>query len=88
MAIFAAPKLIGTMKRIETNGHLSYKKIADIVIDKQRLYSETIGEDKDGNIILHKSSTINMSSGYGESSEYFILSPEEYSRYIPKRKKK
>ena len=69
------------MKRIETNGHLSYKKIADVVIDTKRLYSETIGIDKDGNYILHKSSTINMSSGYGESSEYFILSEQEFKRY-------
>ena len=64
------------MKKIETNTHLSYEKIADVVIDRKRLCSETLGRYQ-GNIILHKSYTINMSSGYGEESEYYILSPEE-----------
>ena len=74
------------MKKIETNKHLSYRKIADIVIDRKRLYSETIGEDENGNIILHKSSTYNMGGGYGENSEYFILTPEECRRYGLNRK--
>lgn len=74
------------MKRIDTNTHLHYRKIRDVVIDKKRLYSETLGEDDDGNVILHKSSTFNMGSGYGESSEYFILSPEECAKYGVKRK--
>ena len=69
------------MKKIETNTHLRYKKIKDVVIDRNRLYSETIGIDSDGNYILHKSRTINMSSGYGEESEYFILSPDEFKHY-------
>jgi len=68
------------MKKIETNTHLSYEKIADIVIDRKRLCSETLGRYQ-GNIILHKSYTVNMGSGYGEESEYYILSPEECQRY-------
>ena len=79
------------MKKIETRTHLSYEKIADVVIDTKRLYSETLGRDKDGNIILHSTFTVNMSSGYGEESEYYILSPEEcqrYSGYLHKKNKK
>lgn len=73
------------MKKIMTNGRLSYRKIADIVIDRNRLYSETIGVDADGNYILHKSTTINMGSGYGDDNEYFYLSKSEYQRLLGHR---
>lgn len=80
------------MKKIETDRHLSYTKIVDVVVDNKRLYSETLGKDENGNIILHKSSTYNMGGGYGENSEYYILTPEEYASYgvnrKPKNKKK
>ncbi len=70
------------MKKIVTNGRLSYKKIADIVVDRKRLYSETIGVDAHGNYILHKSTTTNRSSGYGDDNEYYYLSAAEYKRLL------
>ncbi len=69
------------MKKINTRTHLSTKHLKTVKVDTQRLYSETIEEDDEGNIILHKSFTTNMSSGYGEESEYYILSPEECQKY-------
>ena len=70
------------MKKIETNTHLSYKTVRDVVVDRSSLYSETIGIDDDGNYILHKSYTVNCGSGYGEESEYYQLSKEEASSYV------
>ena len=73
------------MQKINTNEHLHYKKIADVMIDRNRLMFETIGMDEAGNYILHRSITINMSSGYGEESEYYILNDEEVKRYLGSR---
>lgn len=70
------------MKKIKTNTHLGYKRVRDVVVDTNRLYSETIGIDSEGNYILHKSYTTSNSSGYGEESEYFYLSPDEAKRYV------
>ena len=76
------------MKNKIIHQHLATKKLFDVVIDTNRLYCETIEEDNLGNILLHKSYTINMSSGYGTEDEYSYLTQEEYEEYKRKAKKK
>ena len=85
--IFAPPTTL-KMKKINTDKHLSTKKLFDVLIDTRRLYFESVEEDDQGNIILHKCSTINMGSGYGTSDEYFYLTHEEYEQYkrMPRRR--
>ena len=69
------------MRKINTNTHLRTKHLFDVKIDTNKLYFEAVEQDEDGNYILHKSFTINQSSGYGEESEYYLLTPEEYQQY-------
>lgn len=69
------------MRKINTRIHLRTKHLFDVKIDSNKLYFEAVEQDEDGNYILHKSFTINQSSGYGEESEYYLLTPEEYEQY-------
>jgi len=69
------------MRKINTNTHLRTKHLFDVKIDTNKLYFEAVEQDEDGNYILHKSFTINQSGGYGEESEYYLLTPEEYQQY-------
>ena len=69
------------MQKIDTDKRLSNRTLFDILIDTNRLYSESIEEDDKGNIYLHKESTYNIGSGYGTSDEYYLLTPEEYEQF-------
>ena len=69
------------MRKINTNTHLRTKHLFDVKIDTNKLYFEAVEQDEDGNYILHKSYTINQGSGYGEESEYYLLTQEEYEQY-------
>ncbi len=69
------------MKKIETRTHLATRHLFDVMVDRNRLCYEAIEQDENGNYILHKSYTINQSSGYGEESEYYLLTQEEYNQY-------
>ena len=69
------------MKKIETSTHLATKHLFDVMVDTNKLCYEAIEQDEDGNYILHKSRTVNQSSGYGEESEYYLLTPEEAEQY-------
>ena len=69
------------MKKINTRIHLRTKHLFDVKIDTNKLYFEAVEQDEEGNYILHKSYTINQSSGYGEESEYYLLTLEEYEQY-------
>ena len=75
------------MKKIETESHYEYTKFFDAVIDREKLSFETVGKDKFGNLILHISETYNIGNAYSSSDEYFILTAEEYRKYIVKSRK-
>ena len=69
------------MRKINTRTHLRTKHLFDVKIDTNKLYFEAVEQDEDGNYILHKSFTINQGSGYGEESEYYLLTQDEYEQY-------
>ena len=69
------------MKKIETDTHLATKHLFNVMVDKEKLCYEAVEVDKSGNYILHKSYTVNQGSGYGEESEYYLLTTEEYEQY-------
>lgn len=69
------------MRQIKTRTHLALKNKKTLKVDTQKLCFEEIGQDEAGNYILHKSREINMGSGYGEESEYYLLDAEDLKRY-------
>lgn len=70
------------MKKIETEAHYDYIKLFDAVIDKNKLYCETVGQDAAGSLILHTSATYNIGNAYSASDEFYVLTPEEYREYV------
>ena len=69
------------MKQISTRAHIPLKNRRTLKVDTNKMCFEEIGQDDNGNWFLHKSREINMGSGYGEESEYYIIEPIDYAKY-------
>ena len=74
------------MRTIETETRYEYRKLFDVTVDREKLYSETVGKDDSGNLIFHKSSTYNMGNAYSTSDEFFFIDPDEYREYLDEAK--
>ena len=74
------------MIKIETRTHLHLTNRIEVKVDTKKMCYEEIGQDEAGNYYLHKSREINMGSGYGEESEYYLLDDEDLMKYGVKKR--
>ncbi len=75
------------MKKIETDERYEYTTLFTVLVDSNKLMYEAVGVDGEGRLILHRSNTINNSSGYGVDDEYFYIDADEYKDCVKQARK-